>query len=66
MSNNCKSCLYRWKVYSNQKIPYCGYSLDTGQFRNCPIEGCSCFVAGTPHRRRKPIFSPNYFGGGLT
>ena len=59
--SRCADCVYRWKMYSSQREPYCGYALDTGQPRNCPAELCDCFVEGTPHRRRKLIFSDKYY-----
>lgn len=59
--SRCADCVYRWKMYSSQRKPYCGYAFDTGQPRNCPAELCDCFVEGTPHRIRRLIFSDKYY-----
>lgn len=61
INGKCSDCVYRWKMYSSQTTPYCGYTLDTGRLRKCVADECHSFVLGNPDRRTKIIFSENYF-----
>lgn len=56
----CTECAYRWKYYTGQRSPYCGYFLDTGQLRNCPVEGCNKFLCGDPCRKKRIVFSEKF------
>lgn len=41
MSKNCKGCIYRWSLRSNNTgQTVCNYLLDTGKVRGCPVDNC--------------------------